>query len=237
MAQPVSRSPRPRRAVEADHDDFSRRLKISSSPAPHARSSAKLFNPSTDPIPMRHTTEPEPIFDSTSRSHRDRDHNRDTLPRQLFDPRKDDPVRFSVLARPSRDRPVSKSSGDYISASSTSSYANSVASSAFTLSSTTDGSSASSDLFDRPGGSSTRSEDGTNRYAAQLKKIYRAITNLETKIQSEDSVGRDPEDGNIARHEPRVTLKGKQPEPSSTPTSTEDLEREKWKIQIANHKQ
>ncbi|KAG5727581.1 Telomerase-binding protein EST1A [Termitomyces sp. T112] len=235
VAQPPSRSPRPRRPVEADHDDFSRRLKISSSPVPHSRSSAKLFNPSTDPIPMRHTAEPDSILDSSSRSHRDRDHNRDTLPRQLFDPRKDDPVRFSVLARPARDRPVSKSSGDYVSASSTSSYANSVSSSTFTLSSTTDGSSASSDLFDRPGanGSGTRTEDGTNRYAVQLKKIYRAITNLETKIQSEDSIDQDTED---PRNGPRVTLKGKQPE-TSTLTSSEDLEREKWKVQIANHKQ
>ncbi|KAG6861720.1 hypothetical protein C0995_012724 [Termitomyces sp. Mi166 len=236
LAHQSSRSPRPRRPVEADHDDFSRRLKISSSPAPQSRSTAKLFNPSTDPIPMRHTAEPDSISDSSSRP-LPRDRGDRDAPRQLFDHKKDDPVRFAVLARPTRDRPISKSSGDYISASSTSSYANSVSSSAFTLSSTTDGSSASSDLFDRPGGSGNRGEDGsTNRFAVQLKKLYRAITNLETKIKSEDLDDRDTEEGILSRNEPRVTLKGKQPE-TSAPTSSEDLEREKWKVQLENHKQ
>ncbi|RDB24144.1 hypothetical protein Hypma_008825 [Hypsizygus marmoreus] len=243
------RSPRPTTAVrrtninEADHDDFSRRLKISSSPAPQSKpSSAKLFNPQADPIPLRRTTEPETMSDATSSSYLPRPHHpspvsreRETQ-RQLFDHRKDDPVRFSVLARPSRDRPTPtpKSSGDYISASSTSSYANSQASSAFTLSSTTDGSSASSVLFDRPGGG--RGDDGNNVFSVQLKKLYRAITNLETKVKMEDSDERDGEDGSgtSGRGEPRVTLKGKQPE--TTVTTEEDIEKEKWKVQIANHK-
>jgi protein SMG6 len=48
-------------------EDFSRRLKISSSPSPSPRPSQstkarKLFNPDTDPIPMRRT-DPEPILD------------------------------------------------------------------------------------------------------------------------------------------------------------------------------
>ncbi|KAG6840703.1 hypothetical protein C0991_004947 [Blastosporella zonata] len=237
--QPPARSPRSRRPVEADHDDFSRRLKISSSPAPQSRPAAKLFNPSTDTVPMRRTAEPEQISENPSRPHpssrdRDRDRDRDAPARQLFDHRKDDPVRFSVLARPVR--PVSKSSGDYVSASSTSSYANSV-SSAFTLSSTTDGSSASSALFDRPGGSGNRGDDGANNvFSIQLKKLYRAITNLETKVKMEDADDRDAEDGASARNEPRVTLKGKLPDNSAT-SNNDDAEREKWKVQIDRHKQ
>ncbi|KAG6869024.1 hypothetical protein C0993_005683 [Termitomyces sp. T159_Od127] len=201
-AAPQPPPPRPARTrrIDADHDDGARRL------TPDALSrSLKISAP--DSLPDT-SSRPPP---------RDRpDRDQDTPHRQLFDPRKDDPVRFAVLARPSR-----KSSGDYVSASSTSSYANSAASSAFTLSSTTDGSSASSDLFDRP---SARGDDpGTNRFAVQLKKLYRAITALESKINSDDP---DPE-------QPRVTLKGKQPD--SPPA--DDLEREKWKLQIDNHKQ
>ncbi|KAF8061488.1 hypothetical protein FPV67DRAFT_1703906 [Lyophyllum atratum] len=255
--QPTARSPRPpasqRRAnivPEADHDDFSRRLKISSSPAPQSKPSTKLFNPQGDVMPLRRTTEPEAMSDATSSSYLPRPHaspnatsrerDRDGPARQLFDHRKDDPVRFSVLARPPRDRPtpMARSSADF-SASSTSSYANSV-SSAFTLSSTTDGSSASSALFDRPGGSGGRGDDGGNNvFSVQLKKLYRAITNLETKVKIEDSDDRDGEDaGSVqgGRGEPRVTLKGKQPE-NTAPTTDEDIEREKWKIQITNHKQ
>jgi len=109
--------------------------------------------------------------------------------RQLFDHCKDDPVRFSVLARPphslhGRSTLPSKSSGDYVSASSTSSYTASILPSAFTLSSMTDSSSASSALFDGQG-----SEDsGNSVFSVQLKQLYRNITDLE-KIKQEDSIG------------------------------------------------
>lgn len=173
-------------------------------------------------------------------SHSPSARDRESQPRQLFDHRKDDPVRFSVLARPPRPLPTPKSSGDYVSASSTSSYANSVASSAFTLSSTTDGSSTSSALFDRPGagGGGRGEEGGINVFSVQLKKLYRAITNLETRIKTEDADDRDGDDGGSAtggRGEARVTLKGKQPD--SSIVTVEDIEREKWKNQIVNHKQ
>jgi hypothetical protein len=51
--------------------------------------------------------------------------------RHLFDHRKDDPVRFSIMARPQQSAsgqpsPTSKSSRDYVLASSTSSYAASI---------------------------------------------------------------------------------------------------------------
>jgi protein SMG6 len=126
---------------EADLEDLSRRLKISTPPRHHHHIKqtrrGKLFNPNTDPIPMRRTTEPESISDATSSSspphNTPTSHQRDPpASRQLFNHRKDDPVRFAVLARPSstdgRPPPTPKSSGDYVSASSTSSYAHSLTS-------------------------------------------------------------------------------------------------------------
>ena len=199
---------------------------------------------------VRKSGELEPTLDSASSPYLPRPtpappaapiQPRESHPRQLFDHRKDDPVRFSVLARPHRDRlsSNSKSSGDYISASSTSSYANSVSSSTFTLSSTTDGSSASSALFDRHGANGSRGDDGGNNvFSIQLKKLYRAITNLETKVKMEDV--EDPDDASstiaaLGAGAARITLKGKE---LDTPKSTEEeLEREKWKNQIADHKQ
>jgi protein SMG6 len=249
--QSPQRSPRPQPSIprrtpaEADHDDFSRRLKISSSPAPHNKSS-KLFNPDSDPIPVRKHSDPDTASDPPTSPYLPRPtppaslQQRDAHPRQLFDHRKDDPVRFSVLARPHRDRPTSnsKSSGDYISASSTSSCANSISSSTFTLSSTTDDSSASSALFDRHGASGSRGDEGSNNvFSIQLKRLYRDITNLETKVKMEDV--EDPDDSSSAvaalgAGAARITLKGKELE---TPISTEEeLEREKWKNQIADHK-
>ncbi|KAJ7098134.1 hypothetical protein B0H15DRAFT_824243 [Mycena belliarum] len=214
--------------TDADADDFSRRLKISASPTRHpAKQSAqptRLFNPDRDPIPMRRTAEPDAMSDAASSSYAPRGAApaapppRDAAGRQLFDHRKDDPVRFVL-----RGKPTSKSSGEYVSASSTSSYANSMASSTFTLSSTTDGSSASSALFDRR--SHPNGEDrGTNVFAIQLKKLYRAITDLETKVKQEDSD--DADDAG------RVLLMPKAP-------ADDDLEKEKdkWKRQIEDHKE
>ncbi|KAF9009359.1 hypothetical protein BDQ17DRAFT_1388235 [Cyathus striatus] len=227
-------------------DEEFARLKISNSstPRPHHSArpprtpNAKLYDPNTDPIPIRRTAEPEPLSDATGSSHLPRHASssrpRDDRPsaqgaqRQLFDHRKDDPVRFSVLAfpssqAPSRPQPTSKSSADYISASSTSSYAPSVSSSTFTLSSTTDGSSASSALFDgRPG-----HQDGSssNVLSQQLKRIYRTITDLEAKINKENATD-ELDDG---RNSARIMLKGKEVE-------NEDLERERWRKRIDDHK-
>lgn len=77
-----------------------------------------------------------------------------------------------------------KTTTDRISASSTStpSYAASIPSSAFTLSSTTDGSTASSALFEEHGG-------GNNVFSIQLKKLYRALFNLETSSKRIVSLG------------------------------------------------
>ncbi|KAF9036720.1 hypothetical protein BJ165DRAFT_602423 [Panaeolus papilionaceus] len=225
---------------DADHEDFSRRLKISASPSPRPSSSTqkpsstqKLFNPNTDPIPMRRTAEPEQSseIDTPHASRNSHSHHRGEdrgSSRQLFDHRKDDPVRFSVLTRPQlsqggRPTPVSKPSTDYVSASSTSSYAASVASSSFTLSSTTDGSSASSALFDqRPG---QTDESSNNAFSLQLKKLYRGITTLEAKVQKEDAMD-EGEEAMTAR----VMLKGKELE-------QDEIEKDKWKKRISDHKQ
>ncbi|KAJ7219067.1 hypothetical protein GGX14DRAFT_589783 [Mycena pura] len=229
--------PHPQLVVSGDPDagaDEFRRLKISASPTRHpVKQSAqptRLFNPDRDPIPMRRTAEPDPMSDAASSSYVSRGavktsppkQTRDTTGRQLFDHRKDDPVRFVLRGRPT---PTPKSSGEYVSVSSTSSYAASMASSNFTLSSTTDNSSASSALFDgksHPNGD----ERGTNAFAMQLKRLYRAITDLETKVKQEDSD--ETEDAG------RVLLKTKEGEDDEL---EREKERERWKRQIADHKE
>ncbi|KAF5365760.1 hypothetical protein D9758_003172 [Tetrapyrgos nigripes] len=223
------------RPPEADPDDFSRRLNISSSPTPRAAQPSsrqnqptKLYNPERDPIPtMRRTAEPEPMSDSPPpRNANAMSRDRNPAARQLFDPRKDDPVRFAVLARPQpgqRPMPTPKSSGEYISASSTSSYAPSQASSSFTLSSNTDGSSASSALFEH---SRPSDEAPGNMFAQQLKKLYRSITNLEAKIKQEDADVLDDDSGESGRK----IIKSK-----SSPED-EEVDKDKWLKQIDDHK-
>jgi protein SMG6 len=231
---------------EADADDFSRRLKISVSPPPSTRNhiqnhlnhaaqttksptlshAGKLFNPNTDSISLRHTAEPEVMSDTDSYARGGHS------ARQLFNPRKDDPVRFSVLARPSAtpstsprqapsQAPTSKSSGEYVSASSTSSYATSTLSSSFTLSSTTDGSSAGSGLFEK------RKDPCNDAFAGQLKRIYRTITHLEGKIIAEHAIDEPREES------ARITLKGKT---KAKETNDDDAEQRRWLKVIAGHK-
>jgi hypothetical protein len=213
---------------EADPDEFSRLLKISSSPRSNSRSVNKLYNPDTDAIPMRYIPDSELISERNGSSFSPRPHHspqqrENSHQRQLFDHRKDDPVRFSVLTRPppangSSPKPpaaTSQSSADCLSASSTSSYAHSTLSSNFTLS--TDGSSTSSALFDgRPHAEST-----TNALSAQLKRLYRAISTLESKVVQEDE--KDQQD------EPRIVLKGKD-------SNDEDVEKDRWKRVLDDHK-
>ena len=130
--------------------------------------------------------------------------------RPLFAPRRDDPVRFSSLARPhaspdaaasrsgERPTPTPNSSGDYVPASSTSSasYAHSTLSSNFTLSSPTTDSSTPSGLFENT--NARRSEDSsssTNAFSKQVKKLDRAISELEKKILGEQRDKEAVEDG------------------------------------------
>ena len=104
-----------------------------------------------------------------------------------------------------------KSSRDYISAS-LNSYAASISSLAFTLSSS------SSVLFDRR---PNHDRAKNSIFAHQLKMLYREITNLETKVRQEDSMN-DTDDVMSSR----VMLKGKEVE----------TEKEKWKKQMSDHK-
>jgi hypothetical protein len=108
-----------------------------------------------------------------------------------------------------------KSSGDYASVSSVSSYTPSVSSS-LTLSST-DGSSAPSSLFDRK----PRDEPKTNAFSNQLKKLYRDISHLETKLLADSG---EPQDEN------RIVIKGG---PSA---GADDAEKARWKTLIEDHK-
>ena len=107
---------------------------------------SELYNPQTDPIPMRQTADPEVISNTTSNSYAPHGfpaHQWDvpSQQRQPFDHWKDDPVRFSVLTRPSSNggqpTPTPKSFVNYVLASSTSSYVHSIVPSSFTLSSNT----------------------------------------------------------------------------------------------------
>jgi protein SMG6 len=220
--------------AEPDSNEFSRVLKLSPTPKPpqhpqhppvfkqQQQQQGKLFNPDTDPIPMRRTAEPEASSESAGSSYAPRQpaeasrHNRDASQhRQLFDPRKHDAMSFSAAqAR----KPAPKSSGDYASVSSVSSYAQSVVSSNFTLSSgTTDGSSAPSSIFDHK----PRDEPKTNAFSNQLKKLYRDISHLETKLLADSG---EPQEEN------RIVIKGG---PSA---GADDAEKARWKSLIEDHK-
>ena len=186
--------------------------------ATHTRPAAngspgKLYDPNADPVrrPLI-TVEPDTMSDAASSSSpramppRIHQASRDARDqhRQLFDPRKHDAVLFSAQNRqhstsapmvgsPSTGRqpPMPKSSGDWVSASSTSSasYAHSTISSNFTLSSATDSSSASSVLFDSSNPTGRRSEDSAssaNAFSRKLKEIYRTIRGLESRLLGTD---------------------------------------------------
>ncbi|KAF7347165.1 PINc domain-containing protein [Mycena venus] len=91
--------------------------------------------------------------------------------------------------------------------------------------SSTDGSSASSALSDtksNPGGH----DPSTNIFAIQLKKLYRAIMDLEAKIKQQE-ISAENEDANL------VPLKAKDQDSEVE----SDKECEKWKRQIEDHKE
>ena len=215
-----------RTTPDVDPEDFSRRLKISLSPSPRPSQSTKvkkLFNPHTDPILNISESGSTGASRLPPSSSNDGD-ERDTA-RHLFDHQKDDPIRFSVIARPQQLAPghpssIPKSSRDHVSASSTSSYATSISSNSSTSSPSlsSDESSTSSLLFDgRP--NRDRAENGI--FALQVKKLYREISNLETKVMQENSM--NDSDGVMSS---RVVLK----------VENDDLEKEKWRRQICLHK-
>jgi protein SMG6 len=127
--------------------------------------------------------------------------SRDPSSRQLFDFRKDDPMRFQSTNM-IRSSPPSKSSGDtFVSASSSSnsSYAHSIGSS-FTLTSNSTGTSGSSlSGLNAPKGDG----EGNNAFVSQLKRLYREITALESRLTSINLDADDTDD------EPRFTLQAR----------------------------
>jgi protein SMG6 len=169
------------REKSQQRDEFARNM-----PAPST--TTRLFNPNFDSIPVRRTQEPEVMSDIGSGSPpkgvstRAAQQRPDpSSSRRLFDPKRDPPVRFAVLTRPAgvsaeKPAPSHRSSGDYVSASSTSisSYPPSLGSSAFTLTSAS--SSSSSAPF------SKEKEDPNSPVVAQLKKLYRQISQAERKL-------------------------------------------------------
>ncbi|KZV65821.1 hypothetical protein PENSPDRAFT_655393 [Peniophora sp. CONT] len=227
-ASPPRKGALPQVVVSAE-DEFSRRLNIASSNSPPTRPSRQaasaagksLFNPHAD-APMRRTAEPDAISDSTTSSNKAAvppPQQPSSAPRQLFDPRRDDPVRFSAHRKP--PPPTPKSSGDYGSSAS-SYYAPSVASSSFTLSSsTTEGSSDPSSIFDS--GRPEQPSKPSNAFTVQLKKLYRDITTLETKLKNDEGDGE-------AMDESRVL-----PKPQAA-QADEGVESAKWQRLIQDHK-
>lgn len=224
------------------------------------RGSGRLYNPHADP-PRRQmvTAEPDAMSDEASSSYAprgpapqaSRSHHRSQATRgggdapRLFDPRKDDPHHFSVLSRPQaihggsspptgRPTPTPKSSGDWVSASSTSSYAHSTISSSFTLNTTTTDSSASSAIFDN----GPRSEDSaasSNVLSSQLKHLYRTIIALEGRVTAGD---RDVDmQDDIYEDSYRVGLLQKGQPVNTRTKQEEEAEQERYRRMIQEHKE
>ncbi|KAI0781175.1 hypothetical protein BD413DRAFT_620672 [Trametes elegans] len=241
---------------DADPEDFSRRLKISygSPRASHARPAAngspgKLYNPNTDPIrrPAAVTSEPEVMSDASS-SHSPAPPQRALNPRTppVASPtpihrQHGAPAPINGSPNIGRPTPTPKSSGDWVSASSTSSasYAHSTISSNFTLSSaTTDSSSASSALFDSSN-PSRRSEDSTssaNAFSRKLKEVYRTISGLESRLLGNDRDRERADDSERGTQRPGVLIKGR---PVSTgasrPVASDEEESERWRKLVTDH--
>jgi protein SMG6 len=170
-----------------------------------------------EPDEINQRSVPHSLSRSHSHVHREHPGNQQ---RQLFDPRKDDPVRFQTSVF-NRSAPISKSSVDtVVSASSTSasSYAHSIGSS-FTLTSNSTGTSGTSS--GNPNVPREESESG-NAFVSQLKKLYREITSLEGKLVTEDPERDDDE-------EPRFTLQART---NSIDTVSDD----KYLKMISDHK-
>lgn len=149
---------------------------------------ARLYDPRADPAVSRRTQErhQESTSDMDSNSPPKgvlaRPSHRPEPPptRRLYDPKRDPPVRFTVLTKPPNPPvepakpPSHRSFGDHVSASSTSisSYPPSLGSTTFTLTSA----SSSSSFFNKT------KEDPNSPVVAQLKRLYRAISQAERKV-------------------------------------------------------
>lgn len=221
-----------------------------------SRGAGKLYNPHAEPSRRPNVTaEPDAMSEAASSSyaprppppHASRSHHRTQTtrgggePPRLFDPRRDNPTQFNMLPRtpgPSapptlgRPTPTPKSSGDWVSASSTSSYAHSTISSSFTLNTTTTDSSASSALFDN----GQRSEDSTassNVLSSQLKHLYRKITALEGRLHQGEAEAQD----DIYEDASRIGVLSKGQPLIGRTKQEEEAERERCRRLVQEHKE
>ncbi|EJD53809.1 hypothetical protein AURDEDRAFT_180216 [Auricularia subglabra TFB-10046 SS5] len=189
----------PAAAATPDPEDFSRRLKISSG------RTRELYRPDVDPIPLRrsheHTDSDHAAASSPPHAHHPHAQQRSPRPgnaqpaqhRQLFDPARDDPLRFAKShqpaqqlqpqPQPSRQQQQLKSSASRhmadwmsVSSASVSSSAPSVLSSVLTLTSNTTGST---------GSSPHQKTDDVNSWLTQIKKLYRDLSACEAKLSKD----------------------------------------------------
>ncbi|KAG8857607.1 hypothetical protein FRB96_005625 [Tulasnella sp. 330] len=212
-----TRSPRP-----PSPDDFDRRTRLPTNDAP--RPQGRLYNPNSDsPSQQRqmHHRQSDAMSEaSSSADHVRRPHPLQlhhhpptnklqhshlshggasslpppSQPRQLFNPRTDDPMRFNLLTR-TTVKPSGPPSGGYLSASATSmSDAQSIGSN-FSLTSGTTSSSASGPYSPHNG----RDLGGSRLWLDQVKRMYRDIAKAESKILAEgDTVEEEPDSRNAA---------------------------------------
>ncbi|KAI0340639.1 hypothetical protein BDW22DRAFT_1346852 [Trametopsis cervina] len=247
-----------------DEQDFERRLKISHASPRHVhkraehtspRGAGRLYNPNTDNIRRpTMTAEPDGMSEDDSASVarsgvHPRLHSRAQPARdgaRLFDPRKDNPYQPGLLVRGpnangsppnSRPTPTPKSSGDWVSASSTSSasYAQSTISSTFTLNSTTTDSSMSSAIFSN-GPRSEESTASASVLSSKLKHLYRRIVSIEDQLNKESES--DTQDG-IESSPQRVLLKTQQNGVIKREAAAvgDEGERDRYKGLVRKHKE
>jgi protein SMG6 len=141
----------------------------------------------------------------------------------LFDPRKDDPLRFTALTRASQSATAPSSQpSSVVDQSSMSSYTSSTA---WTLTSNTTASSSSS----HPPNRHPPRDGETGVFMNTLKTIYREISDAEKKLSALDAVLRpDPDDP------PPLVIAMLKPG-ESTPNAS-DAESERWKTVVDRHK-
>ena len=175
-----------------------------------------LFNPDSDPIPMMRPLRPDSVAPPQVQAQA-------PPGRQLFDPRRDDPMRFAVLNNnTNRDhrQPPSIQSSSVKDHSSISSYA----SSTWTLTSSTGTSQSSAPPDQSP------DKEGSSKFVAMLKKVYREIIELEKKIKDWDRAGEEDQVGSvgtITMLRPGVPI----------PTSNEEEKPDPLRALVAQHKQ
>lgn len=140
----------------------------------------------------------------------------------LFDPRKDDPLRFTALTRAGQSATAPSSQQSSIAdPSSMSSYTSSTA---WTLTSHTTASSSSS----APPNRHPPRDGETGVFMNTLKTIYREISDAEKKLSAFDASRQDTDDG------PPVVIT--MLKPGETTPNVSDAESDRWKAVVDRHK-